>query len=73
MDLSNIQVDRDRLHTYMLTSTLIPTLDRLATVEQGAVDHTVSTMWLKAIQQRPDLVPRYMSLLAKEGCSDVKY
>merc|ERR1711907_529957 len=57
VDLNNMKVDRDRL----------------ATLEQGAVDHIVSTMWLKSIQSHPELLPRYMALLEREGCSDVKY
>ena len=47
--------------------------DRRAVVHLSDIDHQVSSMWVHAIEQRPDLIPYYYSLLEKNNTSDVRH
>ena len=47
--------------------------DRRAVVHLSDIDHQVSSMWVHAIEHRPDLIPLYYSLLEENNTSDVRH
>ncbi|KAL9965928.1 hypothetical protein ACROYT_G029795 [Oculina patagonica] len=47
--------------------------DRRAVVHLSDVDHQISSMWVHAIEQRPDLIPHYYRLLEENCTSDVRH
>ena len=47
--------------------------DRRAVVHVSDVDHQISSMWVHAIERRPDLMPYYYSLLEENNTSDVRH
>ena len=47
--------------------------DRRAVMHLSDIDHQVSSMWVHAIEQRPDLIPLYYSLLEENNTSDVRH
>ena len=47
--------------------------DRRAVVHLSDIDHQISSMWVHAIERRPDLIPYYYSLLEKNNTSDVRH
>jgi len=55
VDLANIRLDRDRG----------------AVLKKSDLEHQVSSMWVRALHYRPELLARYYELLAADGkCSD---
>lgn len=57
VDLVHLKIDRDRR----------------AVIHLSEIDHQISSMWVHAIEQRPDLVPRYYNLLERNDTSDVRH
>ena len=57
VDLVHLKIDRDRR----------------AVIHLSEIDHQISSMWVHAIQQRPDLVPYYYNLLEHNKTSDVRH
>ena len=57
VDLVHLKIDRDRR----------------AVIHMSEIDHQISSMWVHAIEQRPDLVPRYYNLLERNDTSDVRH
>ena len=57
VDLVHLKIDRDRR----------------AVIHLSEIDHQISSMWVHAIQQRPDLVPYYYNLLEQNKTSDVRH
>jgi len=57
VDLVHLKIDRDRR----------------AVIHLSEIDHQISSMWVHAIEQRPDLVPYYYSLLECNNTSDVRH
>lgn len=48
--------------------------DRRAVVHLSDIDHQISSMWVHAIERRPDLIPYYYCLLEKSNnTSDVRH
>ena len=47
--------------------------DRRAVIHRSDIDHQVSGMWVRAIEQRPDLIHRYYQLLQEDKSADVKH
>lgn len=47
--------------------------DRRAVIHLSDIDHQISSMWVRAIEQRPDLIPNYYSLLQENNTSDVRH
>ena len=57
VDLVHLKIDRDRR----------------AVIHLSEIDHQISSMWVHAIEQRPDLVPHYYNLLERNDTSDVRH
>lgn len=57
VDLVHLKIDRDRR----------------AVIHLSEIDHQISSMWVHAIEQRPDLVPYYYNLLERNNTSDVRH
>ena len=57
VDLVHLKIDRDRR----------------AVIHLSEIDHQISSMWVQAIQQRPELVPYYYQLLEQNKTSDVRH
>jgi len=57
VDLIHLKIDRDRR----------------AVIHLSEIDHQVSSMWVHAIEQRPDLISHYYSLLEENNTSDVRH
>ena len=57
VDLVHLKIDRDRR----------------AVIHLSEIDHQISSMWVHAIEQRPDLVPYYYNLLEQNNTSDVRH
>ena len=47
--------------------------DRRAVIHLSDIDHQISSMWVHAIEQRPDLIPYYYCLLEDNKTSDVRH
>ena len=47
--------------------------DRRAVIHLSDIDHQISSMWIQAIQERPDLIPYYYSLLEENKTCDVRH
>ena len=57
VDLVHLKIDRDRR----------------AVIHLSEIDHQISSMWVHAIEQRPDLIPYYYKLLEENNTSDVRH
>lgn len=57
VDLVHLKIDRDRR----------------AVIHLSEIDHQLSSMWVHAIEQRPDLISYYYSLLEENNTSDVRH
>ncbi|XP_078701451.1 uncharacterized protein LOC144927711 [Branchiostoma floridae x Branchiostoma belcheri] len=47
--------------------------DRHAVPHPSEIDHHVSSMWVRALERRPDLAGHYYMLVEDDKCRDVKY
>ncbi|KAI6654855.1 Chain B, Baculoviral IAP repeat-containing protein 7 [Oopsacas minuta] len=41
--------------------------DRRSVLQQSELDHTLSAMWARALESRPELIPVYLGLLVEKG------